>query len=89
LFSLKFGLKLLVGAMQSVGAFALLFDASRRMAVTVDPTKLAYPLGVRTPLPVVVVEYGWLSTKRCLDPLGCDSRLWIGPQNGPKLTAAT
>jgi ribose 5-phosphate isomerase A len=51
--------------------------ASRREIIAIDETKLSARLGMREPLPVEVIPFGWCSQVRYLESLGarCASRL--------------
>ena len=45
-------------------------QASRRVVIVVDESKLSQRLGTRWPLPVEVMEFGWRSQARFLESLG-------------------
>lgn len=48
---------------------------SKREVIIVDGSKVVDVLGVRTPLPVEVVQFGHLRTKSALEALGCVATL--------------
>lgn len=48
---------------------------SKREVIIVDSSKVVDVLGVRTPLPVEVVQFGHLRTKAALEALGCSAAL--------------
>jgi ribose 5-phosphate isomerase len=52
---------------------------SRRFVVVVDETKLSSRLGVRAPVPVEVIPFGWRSQARYLEALGARVSLRVGP----------
>jgi len=84
------------GAMIKGGGAALLWErivanASRRMVVVLDDTKIVEALG-RFPLPIEVIPFGWRSTRHSLSELfeGAgyrDVRIELRPgEDGPRLT---
>jgi ribose 5-phosphate isomerase A len=84
------------GAMIKGGGAALLWErivanASRRMVVVLDDTKIVDALGA-FPLPIEVIPFGWRSTQRSLAALfeGAgyrDVRLELRPgEDGPRVT---
>jgi ribose 5-phosphate isomerase A len=60
--------------------------ASKRMIVIVDESKLAGAFGTRCPVPVETVQFGWQSTQRRLDALGCETRLRRRADGEPLIT---
>ncbi|OGS51276.1 MAG: ribose 5-phosphate isomerase A [Euryarchaeota archaeon RBG_16_68_12] len=53
----------------------LVAAASRRVAITVDASKLVKRLGARSPVPVEVHPFGWKVTKARLEALGAAATL--------------
>jgi ribose 5-phosphate isomerase A len=60
--------------------------ASTRMAVIADETKLVDHLGMRQPVPVEVVPFGWEVTERRLQGLGARSKLRRSAEGAPFVT---
>lgn len=54
-------------------------NASRRLAIVVDETKLVDRLGARAPVPVEVVAFGLEPTQAALEALGASARLRLSP----------
>jgi ribose 5-phosphate isomerase A len=54
-------------------------NASRRLAIIVDETKLVDRLGARAPVPVEVVAFGLEVTQASLEALGASARLRLSP----------
>lgn len=48
---------------------------SKKEIIVIDETKIVKALGTAVPLPVEVVKYGWTSTKKALEELGCTAEL--------------
>ncbi len=44
---------------------------SKKEIIVIDETKIVKGLGVNCPLPVEVLKYGWSSTKKVLEEIGC------------------
>jgi len=53
----------------------LVAQASRRLVIVVDESKLSPQLGTRWPVPVEVVSFGWRHQARFLETLGADVAL--------------
>jgi len=60
--------------------------ASRRLIVVVDQEKLVDRLGMKTPIPVEVVQFGWQSTAAALEKLGATPRLRHAAEDHPFIT---
>lgn len=58
-------------------------EASRRVAIVVDETKLSDVLGTRWPLPVEVVPFRWEAQARFLESLGGPATLRLGAGGTP------
>lgn len=56
--------------------------ASRRLVIVVDQEKLVEQLGLHTPVPVEVTQFGWQATAVALADLGCvpERRYAVGEQ---------
>lgn len=61
-------------------------NASRRLAIIVDATKLVDRLGARAPLPVEVVAFGLEATQASLEALGASTRLRLSPRGDAFVT---
>jgi ribose 5-phosphate isomerase A len=61
-------------------------NASRRLAIVVDETKLVERLGTRAPVPVEVVVFGLQATRASLEALGASARLRLLPGGAPFVT---
>ena len=61
-------------------------NASRRLAIIVDETKLVDRLGARAPVPVEVVAFGLEATQASLEALGASARLRLSPGGGAFVT---
>ncbi len=61
-------------------------QASRRMTVIVDGSKLRGPLGSFCPVPVEVARFGWQATRRRLAELGAEAVLRIVAPDTPFAT---
>ena len=48
---------------------------SKREIIIVDETKVVRSLGIDFPLPVEVVKYGWIATKKTLEEFKCNVKL--------------
>ena len=48
---------------------------SKREIIVVDESKIVKALGIDFPLPVEVIKFGWLSTKKAIEDFGCDADL--------------
>ena len=57
-------------------------EASARVIIVADESKLSSVLGTRFFLPVEVLEYGWRSQKRFIANLGAEVTLRRGPDGG-------
>jgi ribose 5-phosphate isomerase A len=45
---------------------------SKKVIIVIDDSKIVKALGIDIPLPVEVVKFGWTSTKKTLEELGCN-----------------
>ncbi len=61
-------------------------QASSRMVIIADDTKLVPQLGTRCPLPVEVIQFGWEAHRAFLKDLGCEPALRLGPAAEPLVT---
>jgi ribose 5-phosphate isomerase A len=52
--------------------------SSRELVIIADDTKLVEQLGSKMPVPVEVIPFGWQSTQRRLEALGCKAALREG-----------
>lgn len=59
---------------------------SRRLIIVVDQEKLVDRLGLRTPVPVEVVPFGWQATQAALAKLGASPVLRQSGKDGPFIT---
>ena len=50
-------------------------QASRRVVIICDPSKVVQKLGAKTPLPVEVLRFGWMSTRGLLEKLKSKAHL--------------
>ena len=48
---------------------------SKKEIIVIDETKVVKKLGVDYPVPVEVIKYGWNTTKKTLEELGCTAEL--------------
>ena len=48
---------------------------SDKVIIVIDETKVVKKLGIDFPIPVEVVKFGWLATKKVLEGLGCTAEL--------------
>ena len=48
---------------------------SKKEIIVIDDSKIVKALGIDFPLPVEVIKYGWTSTKKILEKLGCSVEL--------------
>ena len=61
-------------------------QASRRLAIMVDDGKMAPALGMRCPVPVEVVQFGWEVHGPFVASCGADPVLRVGPDGEPTVT---
>ncbi len=61
-------------------------QASRRLVIVVDESKLSRQLGVTWPVPLEVMRYGFTSQTRFLESIGGDVRLRMGVNGSPFVT---
>jgi ribose 5-phosphate isomerase A len=61
-------------------------QASRRLAIMVDESKVVPILGARCPVPVEVVQFGWEVHRLFIESLGADPVLRVGPDGEPSVT---
>lgn len=61
-------------------------QASRRLAIMVDDSKVVVALGTRSPVPVEVVQFGWEIHGPFLESLGARPVLRVGPDEEPMVT---
>lgn len=61
-------------------------QASRRVVIAVDASKLSERLGQRHWLPIAVMPFGWRGQARFLESLGAKARLRRGPGGEPFCT---
>ena len=48
---------------------------SKKVIIIVDDSKIVKALGIDFPLPVEVIKFGWRSTKKKIEELGCQAEL--------------
>jgi ribose 5-phosphate isomerase A len=65
----------------------LVASAAARFVVIVDSSKLVERLGEKTPIPVEIVQFGWLSTKQHLQDIGLESTVRQAESGRPYLTS--
>ena len=61
-------------------------QASERLAIIVDHSKMVPALGTRGPVPVEVVQFGWENYGPFLNSLGADPVLRVGPDGEATVT---
>lgn len=61
-------------------------SAAERVIIVVDPTKLVARMGLRAPLPVEVVPFGWRTHLSAFRALGADPRLRTEDDGTPYVT---
>jgi len=66
---------------------AAVASAAARFVVIVDSSKLVERLGEKTPIPVEIVQFGWLSTKQHLQDIGLESTVRQAESGRPYLTS--
>ena len=81
------GLDLIKGLGGALLREKIVAQASRRMVVIADDTKVVPKLGARAPLPVEVTPFAHASHLDWLGDLGSEPRLRIGPDDRPYRTA--
>jgi len=59
---------------------------SKKVIIVIDDSKIVKALGIDFPLPVEVVKFGWTSTKKTLEELGCNIELREIMENEPFIT---
>ena len=59
---------------------------SKKVIIVIDDSKIVKALGIDFPLPVEVVKFGWTSTKKTLEELGCNVELRRVMENEPFIT---
>ena len=61
-------------------------QASRRLAIMVDDSKVVPALGTRSPVPVEVIQFGWEIHGPFMESFGAEPVLRIGPDEEPIVT---
>jgi ribose 5-phosphate isomerase A len=61
-------------------------QASRRLAIMVDDSKMVPALGTKSPVPVEVVQFGWAVHGAFMESCGADPVLRVGPDGEPMVT---
>jgi len=61
-------------------------QASRRLAIMVDDSKMVPALGTKSPVPVEVVQFGWEVHGAFMESCGADPVLRVGPDGEPMVT---
>ena len=61
-------------------------QASRRLAIMVDDSKMVPALGTRCPVPVEVIRFGWEVHVPFVESCGADPVLRVGPDGEPIVT---
>jgi len=64
----------------------IIAQASRRLVIVADSSKLSPALGTNHALPVEVLPFGWLNQRGFLESLGCQARLRRDNRGRPFLT---
>ena len=59
---------------------------SKKVIIVIDDSKIVKALGIDFPLPVEVVKFGWTSTKKTLEEIGCNVELRRVMENEPFIT---
>jgi ribose 5-phosphate isomerase A len=59
---------------------------SKKVIIVIDDSKIVKALGIDFPLPVEVVKFGWTSTKKTLEKIGCNVELRRVMENEPYIT---
>lgn len=59
-------------------------QATERLVIIVDESKLVHRLGTRSPLPVEVVPFAWQSHLPHLTRMGAEPTLRMNPEEGPE-----
>jgi len=59
---------------------------SKRVIIVIDDSKIVKALGIDFPLPVEVLKFGWTSTQKTLEELGCNVDLRKIMGNEPYIT---
>ncbi|KYK27017.1 ribose-5-phosphate isomerase [Thermoplasmatales archaeon SG8-52-1] len=59
---------------------------SKRVIIVIDDSKIVKALGIDFPLPVEVLKFGWTSTQKTLEELGCNVELRKIMGNEPYIT---
>jgi ribose 5-phosphate isomerase A len=59
---------------------------SKKVIIVIDDSKIVKALGIDFPLPVEVVKFGWTSTKKTLEEIGCNVELRRVMENEPYIT---
>jgi ribose 5-phosphate isomerase A len=59
---------------------------SKKVIIVIDDSKIVKALGIDFPLPVEVVRFGWTSTKKTLEDIGCNVELRRVMENEPFIT---
>ncbi|MFO7644643.1 MAG: ribose-5-phosphate isomerase RpiA [Desulfosarcina sp.] len=73
-----YDLNLIKGAGGALLREKIVAQASRRLIIVVDESKLSSRLGVKQSLPVEVIPFGWKTQQEFLEDLGAEVRLRIG-----------
>lgn len=76
-------LNLIKGAGGALLREKLVAQASQRLIIVVDESKLVPQLGVRSAVPVEVIPFGWRSQVNYLETLGARVRLRLGSDGRP------
>ena len=61
-------------------------QASRKLVIIVDETKLSSRLGVNWPVPIEVIPFGWNTQRAFLEGLGADAELRLNSSGRPLRT---
>jgi ribose 5-phosphate isomerase A len=59
---------------------------SKRVVIVIDDSKIVKALGIDFPLPVEVLKFGWTSTQKTLEELGCNVELRKIMENEPYIS---
>ena len=79
-------LNLIKGGVGALTREKIIAFNSKKVVIIVDDSKIVKALGIDIPLPVEVTKFGWTSTKKTLEELGCIVELRNIMENEPFIT---
>lgn len=80
------GLNLIKGGGGALTREKIIAFNSKKVIIVIDDSKIVKALGIDFPLPVEVVKFGWTSTKKALEELGCNVELRQVMEDEPFIT---